>query len=66
MPFPKFDEVSEVHTRCPFCNGEYVKTASAVRHSWPECKVFKEAGSPDAFLQVARIAEARNPEALRR
>lgn len=65
-PLPEFEEVSEVHTRCPFCKGEYVKTTGAVRHSWPECKAFKEATSPDAFLNIARIAEAQNPEHVRR
>jgi hypothetical protein len=49
---PAVDEdVSEVHSPCPFCSGEYVISGSVIRHSAPACSAFD---GPDYLGQVRK------------
>ena len=61
MPAPEadIDDVSEVHSRCPFCGGEYAIGAGAVRHSLPTCPKFAEL-PPLAFRKAALDEEKKN------
>jgi len=47
------EEVTEVHTRCPFCGGEYALAGPVVRHSEPMCEHFAEMSGHD-FVCAAR------------
>lgn len=54
---PEREEVSEIHSRCPFCGGEYTIGAGAVRHSLPTCPKFEEL--PGSSFRRAAIDEEK-------
>lgn len=49
---------SEIHTDCPFCDGEYVVTGGTVCHALPTCKKYEEL-PPLAFKKAAEEEEKR-------
>lgn len=59
MPLPELtDEITSVHTRCPFCGGEYTISGALVRHSVPACDEFVFRASGD-FITNAREEELK-------
>jgi len=52
------DDVSTIHSACPFCSGDYSIAASHIRHSIPVCAKWQELPC-EAFLDAARAAQTR-------
>lgn len=64
MSMLDLEEVSEIHTDCPFCGGEYVVTQGKVVHHLPTCEKY-ESLPPLAFKKAAEDEERRKATSKR-